>query len=554
MVRAAIIAGGLGTRARGMTHDRIPKALLEVAGIPIVFRQLRLLADNNVGAVAIIAGHLGRELGEAAEVEGERLGLEISVLIEKSPLGTAGHLPAAREFLGGEDFLVVYGDMVFDVSLNHLLDFHRNRGALATIAAHPNDHPETSDLLAAGADGRLSAILPKKGRPPGNYRNLVPAALYALSDGVFDHLEGGRKADFIADVFPGMIEQGLPVYAYNTPEYLRDTGSKQRFEQAARDIRSGRVRAFNRNMPRPAVFFCASVLDEENAAEAVRRVNEAGHLAIAITVESGETLGRLETLLARHNAILDRICPGLSGAVEDLPVDTGKSALVTDTGDGIEAGLYAYGVRSGRGCRSQGEGARPDLMFSHIAEAVDFALGYQSLARTVAERLRSLEKGQVRPLVAAVCGRSQAGKSVLAHAVARLLADDGVRALHVRLDDWNLPAVDRDAKMGPLEGHRTGDYPALLETLLDDAGGARVVVLDGLFAADEAIRSRIDLVVFLDIGEPALRQRHMTFYSWKGFSQEEAEKLLAERRQADWPLVDRQKLDADMKITCQGQP
>ena len=148
---ATIIAGGIGSRAHGMTGDRIPKALLPVAGVPIMFRQLEVLAREGITAVTVLAGHLGDQLQPALAGEARRLGIAIDVVVEKEPLGTAGCLTALGRL--SHDTLIVYGDMLFDMDLSRLARFHAGQDAILTIIAHPNDHPETSDLLVA-YDGR----------------------------------------------------------------------------------------------------------------------------------------------------------------------------------------------------------------------------------------------------------------------------------------------------------------------------------------------------------------------------------------------------------------
>src|SRR5579863_9582639 len=144
-MHAAIIAGGFGTRAVSMTADLIPKALLPVAGVPIIFRQMRVLRREGVTQLSVLAGHLGDRLEPPLRSEAAALGLSLQVIVEPRPLGTAGCLTALAP--GSSDILVVYGDMLFDLTLAPLQDFHRRKGATLTIVAHPNDHPRSSDLI-----------------------------------------------------------------------------------------------------------------------------------------------------------------------------------------------------------------------------------------------------------------------------------------------------------------------------------------------------------------------------------------------------------------------
>src|SRR5580698_3240739 len=130
-MHAAIIAGGLGTRAAAMTADLIPKALLPVGGVLIIFRQLRVLRREGVTRVSVLAGHLGDLLRPALEPEAAKLGIALRIIVESQPLGTAGALDALDR--GDEDILVVYGDMLFDMTLSPLQEFHRHKNAILTV-------------------------------------------------------------------------------------------------------------------------------------------------------------------------------------------------------------------------------------------------------------------------------------------------------------------------------------------------------------------------------------------------------------------------------------
>src|ERR1700720_3585150 len=217
-MHAAIIAGGLGRRAAAMPAALIPKALLPVGGVPIIFRQMRVLRREGVTRVSVLAGHLGDRLRPALEPEAAALELELQGLIEPKPFGTAGSLTVLDS--RAEEILIVYGDMLFDIALAPLREFHRRKNALLTVVAHPNDHPRSSDLIVE-RDGLVKEILPH-GRPrEHDHRNLVPAGLYLASPAFFAALEPDAKADMINDVLPRLVAAGTLVAVYNTPEYLR---------------------------------------------------------------------------------------------------------------------------------------------------------------------------------------------------------------------------------------------------------------------------------------------------------------------------------------------
>jgi mannose-1-phosphate guanylyltransferase/phosphomannomutase len=635
-MHAVIIAGGLGTRAHAMTGDRIPKALLPVAGVPIVFRQMRVLRREGVERLTVLAGHLGAQLAGPLGEEARNLGLALDIRVEEAPLGTAGCLAALAPADG--DALLVYGDMLFDLALVPLAEFHRQQRALITIVAHPNDHPRTSDLIRE-RDGRVTALLPREIPRTRDERNLVPAGIYLASAEFFSRIAPGQKADMVRDVLPRLVAAGEQIAAYSTPEYMRDIGTETRHATAERDLARGTVAALNLRNRRPAILFDVDgVLNEEpgtlgalkpddvrlvpGAGAAVAATHDAQLLAVAITnrpqVARGDItfddldaiLGRLEALLAEARGVLDRIyvCPhhpdsGFPGevkalkircdcrkpgallfrrAMDELPIDRARSIAIGDSlrdiGAAKAAGVWAYGVRTGYGCRDTARypgGAVaapvPDLMFQDVGEAVRFGLAYRDLAAPLGKAVRERQGKSGRPLFVAICGRSRSGKSVIAHALVRSLQEDGVSCLHVRLDDWIMPAAERKPGDTAEIRNRADRLPAIVAALRRgeavtapgydaanrvagpsvtyDPAAKAVIVLDGVFAAHPAARAGIDLAAFVDTPEPVQRRRFAALYRWKQFDDAAMEELWRARIADEWAAVDAQREHCDVIIT-----
>lgn len=634
-MHSAIVAGGLGTRAVGMTADRIPKALLPIGGVPIIVRQMRVLRREGITRLSVLAGHLGDQLHPVLAPEAAALGLDLRIIVEPVPLGTGGCLTALER--GPEETLIVYGDMLFDIALAPLWEFHRRYEALVTIVAHPNDHPRTSDLIVEN-DGLVKAILAHGQARGDDYRNLVPAGLYLVSPNFFTRLDSGAKADMVRDVLPALVAHGERITAYNTPEYLRDVGSTSRHSRAERDLAAGLVEELNRTHLRPAIFFdCDGVLNEEpglhgavtpddvkvipGAGAALRRARNSGRLTIGVTnrpqVAKGmvtfeglaRILGRLEALLAANGGVLDHIyfCPhhpefGFPGevlelkipcecrkpgalllqqAVAELPIDQGRSTLVGDSLRDIGAarrfGIWAYGVRTGHGCRDTeryhreiGPPPVPDLMFDNVLEAVEFDIGYGVLAANIVGAIRGLMDKKDAPVLVGICGRSRAGKSVVAHAIVRTLTELGVNCLLVRLDDWIVPAAERgrnssgearnrvDAMHDLVHALRAGaivhapGYDAATrgsgEPVAYDPTGRSVIVLEGSFAGHQSTRSLIDFGVFVEVPEELQRARFAAFYRWKALNERAIDALWQERTTDEWPVVDTQRSASDFVI------
>lgn len=413
----------------------MPKALLPVAGVPVIFRQFQLLKRYGFSDVVVTAGHLAPVLSDACARESKRLGLRVQVVVENQPLGTGGGLPLARRHLGDESFLVVCGDIAFDMDLERLAKCHHDAAADATVVVHPNDHPQTSDLVAVDDAGCIREFLPRGTRAGQDHRNLVIGSVYALSPRVFDFIHPDAKQDLNNEILPRMVAGGVKVVAYNTPEYLRDVGTPERLALVERDIATGRMERLNWRNKRPAVFFDRDgvliadagergvnspddVVLLPGAVEAVRAVNDAGWLAVVISNQPGvakgflsfeqldRITGHLEMEMGKGGAWLDRVyyCPhhpksGFDGerpklkipcdcrkpapglltrAAEELPLDLRSSIFIGDTardvGAARAAGIPVFGVRTGHGCQDCGGELEPDSLHDTALDAVRYVL------------------------------------------------------------------------------------------------------------------------------------------------------------------------------------
>lgn len=330
-MRAIILAGGRGERMRA-AFPSVPKPLVPLGGKPILVRQLEALRAQGVTDITVVTGY-GAEQIEAALGSGEAFGVTLSYYREQTPLGTAGAL--YRMDLR-EDFLLLSGDLFFDITVQKMLAFHKERGALATLLAHPNAHPGDSTLIEADETGRVLRFLPKEGRA-GDFANLCNAGIQLISPELLRRFPREGRADLDRDVLVPAAAAGA-VYAYRCTEYVRDAGTPARLAAAEVDLAAGRAAARRLSQPQRAVFLDRDgTLNVHNgfvaspgqlallpgAAEGVRLINEKGYLAVLVTnqpvIARGEctvqTLrmihNKLEMLLGAEGAYLDSIyyCP-----------------------------------------------------------------------------------------------------------------------------------------------------------------------------------------------------------------------------------------------------
>lgn len=334
-MKIVIIAGGKGTRIASVT-DEIPKAMIPVAGKPVLEYQIELAKRYGFVDIVLIIGYLGNVIEDYFQ-NGSKWGVSIKYFKEETALGTAGALPYIKDFLK-EDFFVFYGDTIMDVALDQMLTFHKEKNADATLFLHPNDHPYDSDLVAEDENGRITNFFSRPYPEGFVCKNLVNAALYILSPLIVNSIPIDHKSDFGKDIFPKCLESGANLFGYVSTEYIKDMGTPDRYEKVSSDVISGKVAKRNNKYRRKAIFLDRDgVISREvdllstpsqlelipGAAEAIRLINRSGYLAIIVTNQpviarnlcSIEELNiihnTLETLLGSYHAYIDAIyyCP-----------------------------------------------------------------------------------------------------------------------------------------------------------------------------------------------------------------------------------------------------
>ena len=188
-MKAVIMAGGRGTRIASVARD-IPKPMLPIDGVPILERELESLRQQGITEVILTVGYLAPAIMEyfgngsgISPTTGRPFGVHIHYYVENEPLGNAGALYRIRDELDA-DFLLLNGDVMFDVDLQRFAMHHKAHGGLATLFTHPNGHPYDSSLVVADAQQCVTAWLTKEEPRPQYYRNRVNAGLHILSQGV----------------------------------------------------------------------------------------------------------------------------------------------------------------------------------------------------------------------------------------------------------------------------------------------------------------------------------------------------------------------------------
>lgn len=410
-MKVVIMAGGKGTRIASVKSD-VPKPMIPIAGKPILEWQIENLRACGLTDITLVVGYLGHVIQDYF-TDGSKFGVKINYFVEDFPLGTAGALFKMPDLT--EDFILMCGDVILDVDFNRFIEFHKENHAWASLMAHPNGHPYDSSLLVT------EVLAPQElgGLPVDThrvirwmnkederlyYKNRVNAGIEIISPELLNetlknyvprHPETPDKIDLDRDVLMPNIKSGR-IFAYDTPEYIKDMGTPDRYCEVEEDILSGKVKARNIKKKQKAIFldrdgtinkyvgFLTKLEQFElisGVAEAIKMINKSGYLAIVITnqpvIARGECTweelrtihDKMETELGKEGAFVDAIyiCPhhpdkGFEGerieykkrcncrkpapglllqAARDFNIDLSQSIIIGDSERDRDAGMNA---------------------------------------------------------------------------------------------------------------------------------------------------------------------------------------------------------------------
>ncbi|MEW6128077.1 MAG: NDP-sugar synthase [Acidobacteriota bacterium] len=237
-MQSLILAGGKGTRLRPLTMHT-PKPIVPIANRPFLLYQIELLKRAGIHDCILSLSYQPQRIADKMG-DGSHLGLRIDYTVETSPLGTAGAYRHA-EALIKDSTLVFNGDVLTDIDLNEVIKFHKEKESLATLVLAPVANPSAYGLVETAEDGRIQRFL-EKPKPEEITCNTINAGIYILEPRVLDYIPEGEPFMFEYGVFPKLLENKEPFYAYIYNGYWRDIGTNASYLQANLDVMAGKVR------------------------------------------------------------------------------------------------------------------------------------------------------------------------------------------------------------------------------------------------------------------------------------------------------------------------
>lgn len=350
-MKVVIMAGGKGTRITSVASD-IPKPMILIEGKPVLEHEIECLRKQGFTDLILTVSHLGNIIMDYFG-DGSKFGVHIEYYFEKEPLGNAGALFKIKDQLT-DDFLLLNADAMFDVDFNRFVAYHKQHNGLVTLFTHPNSHPYDSGLIVSNASCQVEQWLAKEDVRPTYYKNRINAGLHVINKEVLNQTINTKKIDLDRQLLKPLAGTGK-MYCYDSPEYVKDMGTPERYYAVCADFKEGRVHAKNLSQKQKAIFldrdgvinkyvgFLRDIHQFEllpNVSKAIKKINNSGYLAIVVTnqpviargevtrEELNEIHNKMETFLGQEGAYLDGIyyCPhhphkGYAREIVELKID-----------------------------------------------------------------------------------------------------------------------------------------------------------------------------------------------------------------------------------------
>jgi D,D-heptose 1,7-bisphosphate phosphatase len=346
---AVIIAGGQGKRVRSISNK--PKCLFKYEKkflLEIIYKKL---INNNIKDIILITGYKSQLIEKKLKKKIKN----IKLIKESFPLGTAGCLKLIPN--NDNDILVIFGDLLFDLDIKKVFEFHKKKKSDLTLLVHPNAHPYDSDLVVKDSNSKLIKIIKKPHRTGIIYNNLVMMGIFLINKKLLHLIKNQKdmKTDFTKHFIISLLKKKKKIFCYETREYCKDMGTPDRYSQTLKDYRERKPLIFNSRKKVPAIFLDRDgVINKDlgpfkysdpldlykDVILSLKLINRSNYLSVLITNQPHVAKGfitmkylvnsfkKLETKLGNNKTFLDKIyfCPhypvsGFKGEIKKLKIN-----------------------------------------------------------------------------------------------------------------------------------------------------------------------------------------------------------------------------------------
>lgn len=312
-MRAVLMAGGSGTRLRPLTCD-LPKPMVPILNRPIAEHIINLLKKHRITEVIATLHYLPDVIRDYFH-DGSDFGVQMTYAVEEEqPLGTAGCVKNIAELLD-RTFLVISGDCITDFDLTAAIHYHKRHQSKATIVITRVPNPIEFGVVITDEDGHIKRFLEKPSTSE-IFSDTVNTGIYILEPEVLDFLPANQESDFSKDLFPLLLDKGIPMYGYIAEGYWCDVGHLDAYREAQYDGLCGKVklekayeeRYFSATVPRTPYVGESGIwigqntyIDPTAEIEAPVLIGDNSRIGPRVQIEAGTVIGDKVTIGAEAN-------------------------------------------------------------------------------------------------------------------------------------------------------------------------------------------------------------------------------------------------------------
>jgi NDP-sugar pyrophosphorylase family protein len=235
-----ILAAGLGSRLRPLT-THLPKPLVPILNRPLLWYLLGQVRQAGIREIVINLHYRGEQIRSWLG-HGEQFGVEVTYSEEAELLGSAGGVRRMRHFFGNEPVLIVHGDILFDIDLSSVIQYHLSHAALATIVLHPAHHRYNYGKIRVNAHGQIAQFVDQQAPwVSGPLIETLFTGVQILDPAVLDAVPTASVAALTTDVYPALLSSPSRLYGYLMHGYWSDIGTPRRYWETNMDAVAGRV-------------------------------------------------------------------------------------------------------------------------------------------------------------------------------------------------------------------------------------------------------------------------------------------------------------------------
>ncbi len=343
-MQALILAGGRGTRLRPLTVYT-PKPIVPLVNRPFLLYQIEVLRKAGITDITLSLSYQPDKI-EHLLGSGSEFGVNLRYVTEPSPMGTGGAYKFASSALQ-ETTVVFNGDILTDLDIGNLVEFHQSRSAAATITLVPVDDPTRYGLIKTDADSKVLRFVekPQPDELAELKTNTINAGIYVLEPTILDIIAKDANKSFEYDVFPDILKRELPFFGYEmTSEYWRDIGTPASYLAAHHDFLSGKLNSFeiekgivSEDVATRAEIDKLSVIGQDCVVKAGARIinsviGQGVHIEEKVIIENSVIWPhtRISTAAEIHDAVIGRGCHIGRNAIVGPGTVLGDKTSLTD--------------------------------------------------------------------------------------------------------------------------------------------------------------------------------------------------------------------------------